>query len=246
MSPWRASLALLVTLAAITTSPATASIPRTPHLAQGTHAALTTTALTHASSTPVTLTVDGAPVLAYAPPASATSPIVIYLHGRDGRAANGCPWMRSPTGWLVCPEGVEKHENGTASWGADVFAQGARVRHALAAVPAGEDAVAVGFSQGGYVALDLVKTQQGRFRGLVLLAAPAHPSVAALKAAGVRRVVLGAGQRDDAYKPLAADVERLREEGMDARFLDLGDVGHTYATENTSALRDAIAWAAGA
>ena len=109
-----------------------------------------------------------------------------------------------------------------------------------------EPGVAVGFSQGGYVALDLVKTGLGKFRGLVLLAAPeAHPSAQKLHDAGIRRVVLGAGSQDVAYAPLVQDVKRLQNEGMDARFVDLGAVGHTYAAENTDALREAITWAGG-
>src|SRR5690606_12223222 len=48
-------------------------------------------------------------VLAY-PPADATRPIVVYLHGVHGRAENGCPWMRAGTrdGWLLCPEPTVK------------------------------------------------------------------------------------------------------------------------------------------
>jgi predicted esterase len=207
--------------------------------------------------------VDSAPaklapkVLGFAPAQSApvSSTTVIYLHGVHGRAERGCPWLRdgaSEVGWLVCPTGVVEDEGGagTASWGGDVPAQGAVVARALrAAEDAGgssEPAVAVGFSQGSYVALDLVKTGLARFRGLVLLAAPdAHPSAAKLKAAGVVRIALASGSLDAAYEPLARDVDRLRSEGIEARFFDLGPVGHTYAAANPEALRDAITWAAG-
>lgn len=195
-------------------------------------------------------------VLAYAPPGArrAERPVVVYLHGRHGRAENGCPWMRagaaSSGSWLVCPRGGETDAVGASSWGGDVFAQGTVVERATRAAEtrgaSSAPGVAVGFSQGAYVALDLVKTGRGRFRGLVLLAAPeAHPSAAKLRAAGVERVVLGAGSLDAAYAPLRADADRLASEGMPTRFLDLGAVGHTYAAEDPSVLADAIAWAAG-
>lgn len=192
-------------------------------------------------------------LLAYPPAASNKALTVVYLHGRNGRAANGCPYLRagaSELGWLVCPTAVEHEAAGTASWGADVAKQASAVDAALhtavAAGSSGAPGVAVGFSQGGYVALDLVKTNHGHFRGLVLIAAPeAHPSAEKLHAAGITRVALGAGKLDAAYAPLAADAKRLASEGMEVRFVDLGNVGHTYVAENPDVLADAIAWAGG-
>lgn len=199
-------------------------------------------------------TPSGKPVLAYPPAKTTTRPLtVVYLHGMHGRAENGCPFMRSGAselGWLVCPRGVEKHQDGTASWGANPLAQAPVVLDAIKAAErsgaASEPGVAIGFSQGSYVALDLVKTKQVRFRGLVLLAGPeAHPSAARLREAGVVRVALGAGARDDAYGSLVADAARLTREGIEARFFDLGNVGHTYDAEDRATLRAAIAWAGG-
>ncbi len=91
-----------------------------------------------------------------------------------------------------------------------------------------------------------MKSGQARFRGLVLLAAPeAHPSAQKLKEAGVIRVALGAGAQDAAHAPLVDDAKRLQREGIEARFFDLGAVGHTYAAEDPAVLRDAIVWASG-
>lgn len=210
---------------------------------------------TKVESAPVKISYEGHSFLAYAPATAKRSSIpVVYLHGVNGRAENGCPHFRSgasEVGWLVCPEGVEKNEaTRTASWGGDVIKQGAVVSRALKAAESKgaskEPGVVVGFSQGSYVALDLVKTNLGHFRGLVLIAAPeAHPSAKKLQAAGIERVVLAAGARDSSHDVLIADVKRLRDEGMDARFVDLGNIGHTYATEDNAVLRDAIVWAAG-
>jgi hypothetical protein len=97
---------------------------------------------------------------------------VVYLHGMHGRAANGCPWFRggaSEQGWLVCPEAIEEQPDGSWSWGADVFKQAPIVEGALRAARANgassEPGIAVGFSQGSYVALDLVKARLAKFRG---------------------------------------------------------------------------------
>ena len=191
--------------------------------------------------------------LAFAPPAAkANATTVVYLHGAHGLAEKGCPWMRSgasEVGWLVCPEAINADAGGTWSWGADVAAQGAVVEDALASARAAgassEPGVAVGFSQGSYVALDLVKTGRAKFKGLVLLGAEMHPSAERLRDGGVSRIVLGAGSQDGAYASMKEEAKKMNIDGLEVRFVDLGNVGHTYAAENTDALRGAIAWAGG-
>jgi len=205
-------------------------------------------------STPVAIGAEGDKVMAFPPAKSASrQPMtVIYLHGRHARVANGCPWFRSGAselGWLVCPEGVEQQPDGSWSWGADVFAQGAIVTRTLRTAVANgatkEPGVAVGFSQGSYVAVDLVKAHLARFRGLVLLGAEMHPNAKTLRDAGVMRVALGAGTLDGAHDSLVEEARRLDGEGLETRFFDLGRIGHTYTVEDTAVLRDAIAWAGG-
>lgn len=211
----------------------------------------------HYDPAPTKIRMDGRDILAFPPTKDVSShprPLtVVYLHGVHGRAENGCPWFRSGAselGWLVCPEGAEPEAHGTASWGGDVIKQNAVVTRARRAAEtmgaSSEPGVAVGFSQGGYVALDLVKAHLGHFKGLVLIAAPeAHPSASKLHDAGVVRVALAAGSFDAAHGPLVEDAKRLASEGMETRFFDLGHVGHTYASEDPARLRDAIAWAGG-
>jgi predicted esterase len=149
----------------------------------------------------------------------------------------------------VCPEAIEAQPDGSWSWGADVLAQGPVVARALKAAEAKgastEPGVAVGFSQGSYVALDLVKARLAKFRGLVLLGAEMHPNAKTLRERGVERVALGAGSLDGAHASLVEEAERLASEGLETRFFELGAIGHSYAVENTTVLRDAIAWAGG-
>jgi predicted esterase len=208
----------------------------------------------HYASTPVTLRAEGHDLLAFPPSktASARPMTVVFLHGARGRAENGCPAFRSGAselGWLVCPEAIEAQPDGSWSWGADVFQQRPVVARAIHAAEAkgasSEPGVAVGFSQGSYVALDLVKASFASFRGLVLLGAELHPNVKTLRDAGVRRVALGAGQLDVPYVSLKEEALRMENEGLEARFFDLGHVGHTYVVDDSAVLRDAIAWAGG-
>lgn len=176
---------------------------------------------------------------------------VVYLHGVHGLPQNGCPWLRdgaSEIGWLLCPRANERLSNGTYSWGgtiADqraVVARAERVAHARGVTP-GTAGVIVGFSQGAYVALDLVRARLGRYRGLVLIGASVEPSRAELGAAGVDRIVLAAGDLDAAAGPMRRAAERLRREGAHVRFVSLGAIGHSYETPHREALADAIAWA---
>ena len=240
--------------AAAGTSPAAPERAERAHAYRGESVTIDVATRGRHVSTPLDLGVEGRTVRAFAPISSDREPLtVVYLHGVHGRPENGCPWLRSgasEVGWLVCPEGAVHETTGTASWGGDVLEQAAVVARARRAAErrgaSSEPGVAVGFSQGGYVALDLVKTRLGRFRGLVLIAAPeAHPSAQRLKDAGVARVALAAGSLDAAYAPLVADTARLASEGIEARFFDLGRVGHTYAAEDPDVLREAITWAAG-
>jgi hypothetical protein len=206
------------------------------------------------SSASVDLAVEGGSLMAY-PPAKVAGerPLaVVYLHGAHGRADKGCPWMRSGAtnvGWLVCPKAPNAEPQGVASWGADVRAQSVVVKRAFAAAQAsgasGDPGVIVGFSQGSYVAIDIIKLGLLEARGLVLLGAEMHPDANRLRAAGVKRVAFGAGREDAAFASLQEETRRLAAEGIETLFVDLGAVGHTYAADDTTALNDAIVWASG-
>lgn len=171
-------------------------------------------------------------LLAYPPLRSVQKPAtIVCLHGIRGRTANGCPVFRaavSAFGWLVCPEPSVPDAPGFANEaGADSNAAN----------------VLVGFSQGSYVALDLLARHPGTYRGVILLAADLTPTKKRL--GGVIRVVLGAGMLDGSFAPLKRAAASLRSEGVEVRFVSLGNVGHTYRAEDSAVLDDAIAWVSG-
>jgi hypothetical protein len=221
---------------------------------QGERTAIDDAVRTKYPSLPLVLREGDASILAFPPRATSTSKLtVVYLHGIHGRAENGCPWLRegaSEIGWLVCPDANEHLSNDTFSWAgsvADQRAVVARAEHAAQTQGADPEApgVIVGFSQGAYVALDLVHARLGRYRGLVLIGADVEPSRAVLSAAGVDRIVLAAGDLDASSAPMKRAAERLRREGVLVRFVTLGRIGHSYQTTDPDTLRDAIAWAGG-
>lgn len=251
-------LALVTALAAVIgiafSARAESKASRLRTLSSSEHTAMDTTVRGKYASAPITISADGSPLYAYPPRTKDDKAItVVYLHGIHGLPQNGCPWLRegaSELGWLVCPAASSQLPNGTFSWGGSLADQHAVVARAeRAAQAAGADAksanVLVGFSQGSYLAVDLVSHQLGSYKGLVLLAAEVEPSADVLRSAGVKRVALGAGQLDGSYAPLRRTAARLEREGIEVRFVDLGAIGHTYQTTETAALASAIAWAGG-
>jgi predicted esterase len=174
-------------------------------------------------------------------PRGPRAPVVVYLHGVHGRPENGCPWMHATGGWLLCPRADLVHEGGTASWSgsrtSDVLARATRAAGAPATV-------LVGFSQGAYEVDALLRRHAVRARGIVLLAADVAPEAEALRAAGVRRIALGAGELDPSFAVLRASAARLARDGIEVRLVSLGGVGHVYIADDPSVLRDAIRWVA--
>lgn len=195
------------------------------------------------------------PIFAYRPTATdAPKPLTIYLHGICGRPENGCPFFKdgvTDASWLVCPSAPTPCPEGGASWSSPTprvvetirRAEEDAVANAPGAIDTERPRVLIGFSQGGYRVPDLLRAEPGRYRSVLVLAADAKLTKAALEAAGVQKLALGAGRYDQTFRPLRARAEALAREGFPVRFVDLGKVGHTYVPEEgSSAMRGALAW----
>ncbi len=216
----------------------------------------TTSGETGADAEPLRISAEGARTVtfAYRPrDASKPRPAAVYLNGRCGVTTNGCPHFRegvTPFGWLVCPPANAKCPGGGASWGGSPTDRRTLVEAAISdvarAYPAEVDArapsVLIGFSQGAWIALDLARQKPGAYPGLLLIGADVSPRPADLRAAGVSRIVLAAGRNDMAARPMAQQAIALAAAGVEARFVDLGAVGHTYVAEHEGAVTEALSW----
>ena len=143
---------------------------------------------------------------------------MVYLHGRCGDATNGCPHFEPGVagfGWLVCPPATQRCADGGVSWSGSTAQKRAVVDAAIGAVAASfpglvdvaAPSVVIGFSQGAYVAVDMVRERPGRYMGMLLIGAEITATAEALSAAGVKRVVLAAGVYDgDAVAAVGHDV----------------------------------------
>jgi hypothetical protein len=76
----------------------------------------------------------------------------------------------------------------------------------------------------------------------VLLSMHLELDAARLRAAGVRRVVLGAGDKDGARDGMRALAIRTDAAGLPTRFVSLGPVGHEFPSDMDARMCDAIAW----
>jgi predicted esterase len=184
-------------------------------------------------------------------------PVTVLLHGLCGDPRRACaPFVDASTarGWLVCPRGEDSCEGGSR-WRLRPEDDARRVEESLGALArdrAGQvdvtsARVLVGFSLGGIAAVRIAQSAQspGLYSGLVVIASQVHPDAALLKRAGVKRVVLAAGDLDVTSKPLRDDARLLELAGIPTRFVSLGHFGHGYPADMEERMREPMAWVAG-
>jgi predicted esterase len=106
--------------------------------------------------------------------------------------------------------------------------------------------VLVGFSLGGIAAIQVLRASPpGRYAGLVVVASQIHPEAAALKRAGVQRVVFAAGDFDVTSAPLKESAAALERCGVPTRFVSLGRFGHGYPADMKERMKGPMEWVAG-
>lgn len=179
---------------------------------------------------------------------------VVYLHGICGAPDRGCDAFAAEAtrfGPFVCPEANTRCTGGH-SWGGAAMAKLDSVDRAMelvadqtdGALDVGRAGILVGFSQGAYAAQELVVARPGRFRGLYLVGADLTVEPKRLLRAGVTRVVLAAGRYDGTHESMRKAAARFEGTTIEARFVDLGPVGHTYdpSADRVDAVHEAWTW----
>ena len=183
----------------------------------------------------------------YFTPRAATP--VVYLHGMCGHPMHMCPWLRDalPNDKLamVCPSAATTcGEPGAFTWRGAAESNVASVGRALDATGhADGSAILVGFSQGGYLSADLMRLRKGRYRAAWIVGAAPSLDARTLRAAGVERIVLSAGDFDGTAERLRVTTKELRKSGFSARYVSLGKVGHAFPLDGTKPTpKEVIAW----
>lgn len=191
------------------------------------------------------------------PPADASAPHapIVYLHGMWATPEDSCPLLEhaaTARGFLVCPRGNAPSPPEGRMWTGTYATVAPSVHAALATASAlspGEldrnaSGTLVGYSNGAYFAAEIAMHEPGRWTGLVLLSMRLDLDAERLRAAGVRRVVLAAGDRDGSYDAMRAQAEHLAASGLPTRFMSLGAVGHELPVPPgiDTTLEEALTW----
>jgi len=207
---------------------------------------------------------QGRPIEVYPPLSGASkAPLVVVLHATCMTPASVCDAFGEAArdrAWLVCPSGNSTCY-GAPDWhgAAGVkasFLEAAldKVTSRLAPFVDERPGVLIGWSRGAFAARDILYVSQTdakhaalakRFQGLVLLAAHVTPEAAKLRAAGITRVVMGAGDLDGSRPTMQAAVVALNKAGIVARYVSLGPIAHVWPDDFEQRMKAHIDWAAG-
>jgi predicted esterase len=194
------------------------------------------------------------------PPVDASTPRapIVYLHGMWATPEDSCPLLAhaaTARGFLVCPRGNSPSPPEGRMWTGTYATVAPSLHSALATAsalsPGALDRQAagtlVGYSNGAYFAAEIALHEPGRWTGLVLISMRLDLDADKLRAAGVHRVVLAAGEKDGARDSMRAQAARLSAAGLSARFMSLGDVGHELPVPPgiDGTLAEALAWVGG-
>ena len=195
-------------------------------------------------------TKGGGRAIVYPPAHAGRQQLAVMLHGMCDAPENECPWLApavTPHAWLVCPRASLACRGGGAMWSAarrNRTVEGA-VQSLEKARPDEVDtagATLMGFSQGAYAAFSIARTDPGEWSRLLLIAAKVYPDAKRLERHGVQRVLFAAGDYDMTHGPMATAARRLSRRGYPARFMSLGKVGHTFPSDMTKRMTDAVGW----
>jgi predicted esterase len=191
------------------------------------------------------------------PPLDLTSPrpAIVYMHGMWASPEDSCGIFEraaTPFGFLVCPRGNAPLDDGRM-WSGNYASVAPQVHAALDAASAlapgkldrSGGGTLIGYSNGAYFAVQVALSEPGKWTGLVLLSMRLELDPARLRAAGIQRIVLAAGEKDGARASMQALAERVDRAGLPTRFASLGPGGHPFPSDMSARMCEPVAWVRG-
>jgi predicted esterase len=178
-------------------------------------------------------------------------PVTIVLHGMCSEPERICAHFAplvSRHEWLICPRARSRCPGGGSIWPRKSFERDVELgMERVRALHPGEldesaGRTLVGFSLGAFRALDLAHAAVGRYPRLLLIGARIEPDPVRLRRAGVKRLLLSAGDWDMMNAHMQRRTRSLRRAGFPATFLGLGPVGHAFPADFPVLLERALAW----
>ncbi|CAN5673575.1 hypothetical protein BH09MYX1_BH09MYX1_27730 [soil metagenome] len=185
--------------------------------------------------------------------ASGTHRVIANLHGMCNPPGYACGyWLDAGTkmGFMICPEGnTVCGAGGPSSWDESFTAMDGDLEAAIRVVDVAhpgelsrEGSILTAFSRGAYAAPIIAGMHPGRWPYLILAEADVSLSAYALRKAGVKAVVLLAGEWGTQIKGERETVKRLQNEHFPALFLTMKKAGHYYSADIDDLMSQAIAF----
>ncbi len=200
-------------------------------------------------------TKDEPGMLAY-PPLDRSAPrsVTVMLHGMCSEPERACRHFASTItreGWLLCPRATRRCDGGGSIWPQQGFdakieagIERVKARHPGELDDAGGRTL-IGFSLGAFRALDMAHDGHGRYPRVVLIGAKIYPNAERLRAAGVERLLLAAGDWDMMRAHMQGRTQALTRRGFAAAFQSYGAVGHAFPANFPELLQRGLAWTRG-
>jgi hypothetical protein len=174
------------------------------------------------------------------PEQSGTHRLIANLHGICNPPGYACGYWThagSEEGFLVCPEGNSTcGAGGPPSWDESFVDMDKDLEKAIDVVSARYDgevsregAILTGFSRGAWAAPTIAAMHPGRWRYLILNEADVTLTKVGLQKAGVRAVVMMAGEWGTQRAGERATVERLKREGFPIELIVMPKAAHYYS-----------------
>jgi pimeloyl-ACP methyl ester carboxylesterase len=178
------------------------------------------------------------------------------LHGMCGHPENECSWFAGAATrdrFVVCPRADLECNGGGYIWSGKSEVRNDLVRRVRERVEcafpdqvSAEGATLVGFSLGGFVALDVAEhSRQGEWPHVLLIGARVTPSRSRLDRAGVASLLFASGDWDMSRPSMRTSARLLARSGLRADYVGLGPIGHWFARdmrEMDDWLEDALGW----
>jgi len=184
--------------------------------------------------------------------------LIATLHGQCGSPSYACgTWIDAGTerGFMVCPTGNEHCTSpiGPPMWDESfqlmerdlergISVAQSRVRARDAGAFSRDDEVLVGYSRGGWAAIEIVSYHPGRWPYLILIEADVTIKKAYLDACKVRAVAMVAGEHGTELPGEQKSVDALKAAGFPAEIFVMPNTAHLYSANMDDVMRQALAF----
>ena len=147
-------------------------------------------------------------------------------------------------GPLIARRPAVKCPNGGSAWGGTSQQKRAQIQQGVNLIQPVWGALSrrtiAGFSQGAYAAAEQIVNNPGDWDRVILIGASVELCAQSLRVAGVQKVLLAAGDFDQANGNMQATAKRLIADGMPTKFVSLGPVDHRIPLDTSARLKWAL------